>query len=812
MISIGSCLKIEKDLLKVQARKNFRETAFFFPKLRTDKNGKVSFNFTMSEALTKWKFQILAHTPQLNSASKTLQTITQKELMVIPNTPRFLREKDTITLSAKIANLTNNHLSGFAKLILTDAISGKEINQKLKNSNSSKNFVVDKNGNTNVSWNLYIPKNTQAIQYKIVAKAGDFSDGEQNVLPILTNKMLVTETLPIWVRDNQTKTFTLDQLKNNTSSTLQNYKLTLEMTPNPIWYALQALPYLMEYPYECAEQTFSRYYANTLASFVANVNPKIQDIFNSWKNSDALLSNLEKNQELKSLLIQETPWLRDAQSETEQKKRIGLLFDLNKMKNEQKKAINKLKDLQLNSGGFTWFKGGKYANNFITQHIATGFGHLQKLGVSNFDKSTRKTFEKAVKFLDKELIEQYNNLLEKAEKKQQEAKNKRKGEKEYENYLVKNNLNYFTIQYLYMRSFYKYIPVNEKLKASIGYYQKQTKTYWNTYNLYAKGQIALSLFRANEKDTANIILKSLKENSITSNELGMYWKSNSAGYYYHQAPVETQALLIEVFSELENDDTTIDNLKIWLLKNKQTNSWKTTKATSEAVYALLLNATNWTSTTTMVDITIGNQKINPLKTPDIKVEAGSGYFKTSWNVDEIKKEMATVSINKKDKGIAWGGLYWQYFEDLDKIAPAKTPLKLNKKLFKKVNSDTGKELQEITKKTILKVGDLITIRIELSSDRDMEFIHLKDMRASGLEPINVISKYKWQDNLGYYESTKDASTNFFFDRLPKGVYVFEYDLRVNNSGNFSNGISTIQSMYAPEFSSHSKGIRLKVNE
>ena len=292
----------------------------------------------------------------------------------------------------------------------------------------------------------------------------------------------------------------------------------------------------------------------------------------------------------------------------------------------------------------------------------------------------------------------------------------------------------------------------------------------------------------------------------------MYWKNNTAGYYYHQAPVETQALLIEVFSELENDDTTIDNLKIWLLKNKQTNSWKTTKATSEAVYALLLNATNWTSTTTMVDITIGNQKINPLKIPDIKVEAGSGYFKTSWNVDEIKKEMATVSINKKDKGIAWGGLYWQYFEDLDKIAPAKTPLKLNKKLFKKVNSDTGKELQEITKKTILKVGDLITIRIELSSDRDMEFIHLKDMRASGLEPINVISKYKWQDNLGYYESTKDASTNFFFDRLPKGVYVFEYDLRVNNSGNFSNGISTIQSMYAPEFSSYSKGIKLKVNE
>ena len=197
---------------------------------------------------------------------------------------------------------------------------------------------------------------------------------------------------------------------------------------------------------------------------------------------------------------------------------------------------------------------------------------------------------------------------------------------------------------------------------------------------------------------------------------------------------------------------------------------------------------------------------------DVKVEAGTGYFKTSWNTGEIKSEMAEVTISKKDNGIAWGGLYWQYFEDLDKITSAETPLKINKKLFLKVNSDTGKELKEITEETHLKVGDLITVRIELSSDRNMEFIHLKDMRASGVAPINVLSKYKWQDNLGYYQSTKDAATNFFFDKLPKGVYVFEYDVRVNNAGNFSNGISTIQSMYAPEFSSHSAGTRIKIEK
>ena len=804
--------KTEESLLKVKARKNFKETAFFFPQLKTDKNGKVSFTFTMPEALTRWKLQLLAHTKNLKTASKTLNTVTQKELMVVPNAPRFLREGDKITLSAKITNLTNNQLHGFSKLILTDPISGKDLNLALNNLKSNKSFKVDKDGNTNVFWRLSIPNTVQAVQYKIVAKAGDFSDGEQSVLPVLSNRMLVTETLPMFIRSNETKTFTLEKLQNNSSSTSKNHQLTLEMTSNPVWYAIQALPYLMEYPYECAEQTFARYYANTLASFIANSNPKIQTVFNAWKSSDALLSNLEKNQELKSLIIQETPWLRDAQSETEQKKRIALLFDLNKMKNEQEKAIRKLEEMQMRSGGFPWFKGSRSANNYITLHIAKGFGHLQKIGVTEFDASTKKSITKSVKYLDNEILKQYRKLLDIAEKKKDLAKTKKKGEQAYKKFLTKNNLSYFIIQYLYMRSFYADISKDDNLKTAINYYQNQTTEYWNNYNLYAKGQIALSLFRNDQKTVANQILKSLKENSITSDELGMYWKSNEAGYYFYQAPLETHALMIEVFAEIENDEKTIDNLKIWLLKNKQTNRWKTTKATTEAVYALLLSGSDWTAITEMVAIKVGNKVVNPSEIDAVKIEAGTGYFKTSWNGEEIKPEMGTVSITKKEKGIAWGGLYWQYFEDLDKITTSKSPLQLNKKIFLKVNSDTGKELQEITKNTSLKIGDLITVRIELSTDRNMEFIHLKDMRASGVEPINVLSKYKWQDNLGYYQSTKDAATNFFFDRIPKGVYVFEYDVRVNNAGNFSNGITTIQSMYAPEFTSHSKGVRISVNK
>ncbi|MCG8183530.1 alpha-2-macroglobulin family protein [Tenacibaculum piscium] len=788
----------------IKIRKNLQETAFFYPHLTTDKKGNISFSFTTPEALTKWKLQLLAHTKEALSATKTLTTITQKELMITPNAPRFLREGDNITLSAKISNLSEEKLAGISQLILTDAITGKEI-QLLDNSTKNQSFSVNSKGNTSVSWNLAIPDDIQAVQYKIVAKAGNFSDGEQNVLPVLSNRMLVTETLPMWVRSNQTKTFTLDKLKNNTSTSLKHHKLTLEITSNPVWYAVQALPYLMEYPYECSEQTFARYYANTLASFIANSNPKIQEVFNQWKSSDALLSNLEKNQELKSLIIQETPWLRDAQSETEQKKRIGLLFDLNKMKNEQENAINKLQNMQMSNGGFPWFKGGNYPNTYITQHIVSGFGHLKKLGVSNFDTKTTQVLEKAVRFLDAEIAIQYADLLKEAAR----IKAKR-GQTASEEYLKKNHLSYATIQYLYMRSFYAEINVASKTKTAISYYKKQSATFWKDYNLYAQGQISLIQFRNDNKILASKILKSLKENSITSDELGMYWKSNVAGYYSYQAPIETQSLLIEAFSEIENDTKTVDNLKIWLLKNKQTNRWKTTKATTEAVYALLLQGSDWLSITDMVDVKIGNNKIEASKLENVKVEAGTGYFKTSWNANEITPNMSEVTISKKGTGIAWGGLYWQYFEDLDKITSAETPLKLRKNLFKKITSDTGKELIKITDKTTLKVGDLITVRIELRSDRNMEFVHMKDMRASGVEPINVLSQYKSQDNLYYYEATKDASTNFFFDRLPKGVFVFEYDVRVNNAGNFSNGITTIQNMYAPEFSSHSKGERLVI--
>lgn len=797
-----------EDLSKVNARSNFAETAFFYPQLETDKDGNVIVKFTIPEALTKWKMMGFAHTKDLKFGSIEKELVTQKEVMVVPNAPRFFRENDKMEFSAKIQNLSEGDITGKADIFLYDATTMKEITWNMVEAQHGKfstigerDFTAGKGKSTVVTWNISIPEGVGAITYKVVAKAGNFTDGEEMALPVLTNRMLVTESMPLPIRGNQSKTYRFEKLisQNGGSKTLRNHKVTLEFTANPAWYAVQALPYLIEYPYECAEQTFSRFYANSIASHIANSSPKIKSVFDSWKNtpdSKALLSNLEKNQELKSLMLEETPWVLDAKDETERKKRVALLFDLNKMGNDLARALKKLEKMQTPNGGFPWFEGMR-DDRYITQHIVTGFGHLDKLGVKNVreDAKVWDMVKDGTKYLDNRIREDYEWIL--------------KHDKEHIN---ENHLGYTQIQYLYARSYFKDVSIDNRNQKAFDYYKGQAKKYWLDNGRYMQGMIALALNRYDDKVTPKEILKSLKENSLNSEEMGMYWKENYGGYYWYQAPIEAQALLIEAFDEINNDKKSVDDMKVWLLKSKQTQDWKTTKATTEAVYALLLRGTDWLATESNVEITMGDVKIDPKKLPDVKVEAGTGYFKTSWSGGDIKPNMGEVTVVKKDEGVSWGAVYWQYFEQLDKITPSKTPLVLKKQLFLQKNTDAGPVIEPISEKTLLKVGDKLKVRIELRVDRDMEYVQMKDMRASGFEPTNVISTYKWQEGLGYYESTRDAATNFFFDRLPKGTYVFEYPLVVTHNGDFSNGITSIQCMYAPEFSSNSEGIRVKVGK
>lgn len=775
-------------------RSNLNETAFFFPDLQTNEKGEVLLKFTMPEALTRWKLLGFAHTPDVKFGLTEQEVITQKELMVVPNAPRFLREGDKIVMTAKVVNLSEKALSGTATLQLFDAVTMKAVDDQLGNKKAQVDFKAGAGESASLSWKLQIPEGVQAVTYRVLASAGSFSDGEENAMPVLTNRMLVTESLPLPIRGEETKTFTFDKLVNSgQSKTLRNHNLTLEFTSNPAWYAVQALPYLMEYPYECSEQVFSRFYANSLAAHIANSNPRIKRVFEQWKNTDALLSNLEKNQELKSLLLEETPWLRDAQSESERKKRIGLLFDLNRMARELTVAVRKLQQMQNPSGAWPWFPEMR-DNRYITQHIVTGMGHLKNLGVEDVleDNSVAAMLANAIRYLDEEMAEDYRKLLERKAR------------------MDEDHLGQTTIQYLYARSYFRQIPVNDQHRIAFDFWKSQAIKHWVPKNKYLQGMIGLALHRYQEKTVPAAIIRSLKEHAIHNEEFGMYWRGDN-GYFWYQAPIERQALFIELFEEVAQDREAVEDMKVWLLKQKQTQDWKTTKATVEACYALLLRGTDQLASDALVQVSLGGKVVDIARRDDAAVEAGTGYFKTSWKGGDIQPDMGNVSVTKSDEGVAWGALYWQYFEQLDKITPHETPLSLRKEVFLQQNTDRGPVLQRLNEKVRLKPGDLLQVRIELRVDRAMEYVHMKDMRAAGLEPLNVLSQYQYQGGLGYYQSTRDASTNFFFGWLPKGTFVFEYPLRVTHEGDFSNGITTIQCMYAPEFTSHSEGIRLSVD-
>jgi len=804
----------------VQIRKNFNETAFFFPDLRTDDSGSVSFSFTVPEALTRWKGMILAHTKDLAFGYSEKSIVTQKQLMVQPNLPRFLREGDRMELGVKVVNLSDSEMTGQIELQLTDPTTGQTADGIFSNRQANQYFTVAAGQSTVAGFPIDIPyQYNKPLTYRIIARSKTYSDGEEATLPVVSNRMLVTESLPLNMPGDGTKEFHFEKLlHSDNSETLNHHALTVEFTSNPAWYAVQALPYLMEYPYECAEQTFNRFYANALAATIIHSSPRIQAIFEKWRTSDtaALLSNLEKNQELKSILLQETPWVLQGKSESQQKQHIALLFDMVRMSRELESSLTKIQQMQSPNGGFVWFKGGP-DDRYITQYILTGIGRLQRLNAipSTMTGKVQDIVKAALPYLDGKIKKDYENVNRK---------------------LPHTLIDGLSIGYLYMRSFFPQYGIPGGTLPAISYFRKQAQQQWLQYGKYMQGMIALALFRTGDVQTARNIIASLKETAIRDEEKGMYWKGMEGGYYWWQAPIETQSLLIEAFHEVANAPKDEAALKTWLLRQKQTHSWSTTRATADACYALLMPAQpraassgaqapspssspdNWLTVERNVDIQAGNKTLSSSQ----GAEAGTGYFKQVVDGARVQPSMGNITVTMKTSGTsapsalpAWGAVYWQYFENLDKITAAgntKAPLRLVKKLFIEKNTDRGPVLEPVQENGVLHPGDKVKVRIELRSDRDLEYVHMKDMRASCMEPVNVLSQYKWQGGLGYYESTKDASTDFFFASLPKGTYVFEYPLFVGQKGNFSNGVTSIECMYAPEFGFHSEGIRVNVEE
>ncbi len=766
------------DLGTVTARKNLNETAFFFPQLLAREDGSVAMEFTMPEALTTWRFMGFAHDRELRSGYLEDKLVTAKDIMVQPNPPRFLREGDELEFTVKVSNQSATKQTGKVRLTLADARTGKAADAQFGNAATDQPFDLPSHESRSFSWKLKVPDGAEPLSYKAVGSTDRLSDGEEGLLLVLSRRTLVTESLPLPIRGAQTKTFDFTRLiESGKSDTLKSQSLTVQMVSNPSWYAVMALPYLMEFPHECSEQMFNRLYANALARHIAASDPKIRAVFDRWKGTPALDSPLDKNQDLKSVMLEETPWVRQAQAESQARRNVGILFDDNRLNDETTRLLRKLAQQQRGDGAWPWFPGGP-ASDYITLYITTGFGRLRHLGV----KIDTTAAVKSLAHLDGWINKIYRDI----------PANTRDG----------NHLTSTIALYLYGRSFFlTEKPVGPAHREAVDYYLGQARRHWLALGeRQSQAHAAIALKRFGDKPTAEAILKSIHEHSVNNEEMGMFWRDTERSWSWQRAPIETQALMIEAFDEVTADAKAVEDCKVWLLKQKQTQDWKTTKATADAVYALLLRGTNVLASDALVEMSLGGAPVKPEK-----VEAGTGFYEERFARGKVKPEQGRITVKKTDAGVSWGSVHWQYLEDMSKVtAYDGTPLKLTKQLFTRQLTKKGPVLEPV--KGPVKVGDELVVRIVLQVDRDMEFVHLKDHRGSGTEPVNVLSQYKWQDGLGYYETTRDTASHWFMDRLPKGNYVFETTTRIVHRGRYQTGFASIECMYAPEFGGHSESI------
>lgn len=775
-------------------RRDFRETAFFFPQLYADDKGNVDISFTIPDALTTWRWISFAHTQDLSMGLDEKTIITQKPLMVQPNMPRFFREGDRIDLTTKVVNMSDKEMTGQVELQLIDPETNQPIDGWFRNFFPNQYFTAGAGESVSSSFSIEVPfLYGKPVVYRFYVRSDSTTDAEEGMIPVLTNRQLVTETKTIDLQDQdhaqlQFKTL----LQSDSSETLSHHKLTVEYTANPSWLVVQSLPYLNEIKDGSSDQVFGRIYANAIAAKILRSSPIIEQVLKDWQKDDtSYLSKLEQNPELKNILLQQTPWIFEAKSESAQHKDLLKLFDSASNNLAINTAIEQLKQLQLDNGAFSWMNQGP-ADRFITQEILIGIGRLIRLDALNpiQEEILLEIAKNALPYTHEQILDDHKKA----------KKNKTA------------SLHTMQMHYLYMLTYFQGIGVPGTAYEAFNFYRKLSQTQWIKLNRYGQAVAALSLHRTGDKLNANKILRSLQENALTHKELGMYWKDMTGGYYWYQSAIEAQALLIETFHELNAPAKQVNALKTWLLRNKQTNNWGNVSATADACYALLTTGDNWLKETPVVKFNLGNKVISSANQP----QEGPGYFKTAIEGKDVNATMGNISVELKSTTKmdqpSWGAVYWQYFEELDKIKSSAGALTTKKDIFIERNSEKGPVLEPVTDGTMIKVGDRIKVRIQVNADRAMEYIHVSDMRAASFEPTITISGYRWNGGLGFYQTTRDASTDFYIDHLPKGNHLFEYSLVATTAGTFSNGITRAQCMYAPEFISHTAGIRVIVEQ
>ena len=785
-------------------RENFNETAFFFPQLRTNKDGSATFSFTMPDALTRWRLMLMAYTKDRKTGSNEYTFTSSKPVMIMADMPRYMYDNDELWFVANVINTGDEPVTPKAKLEIFDAGTMQPVDLIINDGPSTGSGTctipmetIQPGRSKEVRWKVRGQYDLSLLAFRFTAYAGQFSDAEQHLLPVLSSEIFMTQTLPITVKAETEKTFDFEAIANPDSHE-RDYSLTLNFSTNPVWYAVQALPYLANVKADRAETAFYVFYANTLSSYIADHIPNLLNYIKKWQieTPDALLSQLEKDQDLKAIMLQETPWVLEAKSETEQRSRIATLFEVNTIRNQQTNALKLIQQKQKYNGGWPWMDGMP-ESPYISTYILSGFGKLQKMGawssLSQTDQNTAQNIcDKAVRYLEYEVAETYRYM---------------KAHSKGKDWPIGSS----TLNELYALSFFEVQNSDRDFAKAKDYYLKSLDKEWTSFNFNQRSKGALVLYRNGNEKTAKLMIQSFKECAQKNEQIGMYWPKK---YFSFESHIATHANIMAAFAEIDQNQEMIDELRVWLLTQKQTTMWENSASTADAIYALLMRGSDWFEEGKEVSLRFGN---TPVGTEG--GVAGTGFIQRRWNANEVTTDMRQLTVNNPTNHLVWGGLFRQYFVPIDEVKSDESGFTIKRELFVETVTDKGKKLVPVGAKVpepvegpTLKVGDKLTVKITFTSQQDMSFVFVKDLRAAGFEPIEQISRYEYNDRMSYYQTNTDTDMEFFIEFLPKGTHQLEYSMFVTKEGYLNNGYALIQCQYAPEFSAYSDGMKVKVGE
>ncbi len=765
-------------------RQKFAETAFFYPQLKTNREGEVVISFTVPDNLTDWKFIGRAHTKDMRCVQLLDTVSVRKELMIEPYLPRFVRQGDQVVFTSRVSNLSEKVMSGKVRAEFFNPFTGKALEGvQLKD----QLFQLQAGANTTAAWTLDIPAGAEMLGCRFFAESDQFSDGEEQIFPVLPKRQLVTEAIPVNLSGMDEKKIVLPLA----TATQSDYRISLEVVSNPAWYAVQALPVVAAPASEDLISWVTAYYANALATHIVAANPGIQSYLKTAPLAadaqESLRSKLEKNEELKSVIISETPWLNEAIDETRQKQSLSELLDVNRTKELSEKALSRMTELQNADGSFAWFPKMP-GSEWLTQFVVSSFTRLESLGAIEKNTDHKVMLTKAVRFLDDELLKSFEWL-----------------KKNNKDWARTATLSFFDLQTLMLRSYYPQPEMNAKVKEAYSFYQTLAEQQWVKGSLQEKAVTLILMKKRQNLSIVDRILKSIKEYGNETPEMGYFFPSLVPDHRWGRSALVIHTQIMEAFELMGTEAATLKKMQIWLLKQKQTERWQSLPETVNAVYALLKRDSDLLSATGKLTVKNGDKVV--LKSKD---ESPTFEYKTEIPVAEFNRTNREIVFTKGSPGVTWGAVYRQYFDDMDMIKAQKGALTVTKTLYREIVTGNQKTLEPVTAATPFKVGDKAIVRLIVKADRDLDFVHLKDSRSACLEPVEQLSGCRWKDGVCYYQETKDASTQFFFNQLNKGTYVFEYPVWVNRAGTYTGGMATAQCLYAPEFVGHSAGERIEV--